>query len=410
VVQLVADRNSAKQRLIGLDLLRFLAIVLVLGRHMLLPPESWPEVVRGAFATWNRGGWIGVDLFFVLSGFLVSGLLFSEYQNRGSISFRRFFVRRGWKIYPPFFFMIAVSVLVFTAFPGLKKEIQDGSLLAELLFIQSYSKGLWNHTWSLAVEEQFYLSLPFILFLLLRRNRTENAPLRPILWVSLVAIVGCLLMRILNWYVRAEYSHQTHSFATHLRLDSLFFGVALSYGYTFHNRKFTRLLAPRRKGLLILGMLLLLPAFCWTVDTTPLLYTVGYSVISLGSSMILVAVLLSKPPQNRLLTTCSYLGVYSYSIYLWHMPVSFWGPPIMESLANRSLSFTSLTAIYLVGSIVVGVILAKAVELPTLRIRDHWFPCQTQRGWESSADDKPQTECPQAAESEQQTPVPNCRS
>jgi peptidoglycan/LPS O-acetylase OafA/YrhL len=76
----------AKPRLVGLDLLRLVAVILVLGRHMDLPPEDWARAWRTIFLTWQWGGWVGADLFFVLSGFLVSGLLFAEYEARGRLS------------------------------------------------------------------------------------------------------------------------------------------------------------------------------------------------------------------------------------------------------------------------------------------------------------------------------------
>lgn len=80
----------------GLDLLRLVAILLVLGRHLL------PGYENNTFLSiWRTGGWVGVDLFFVLSGFLVSGLLFEEYKKRGSLDLKRFLIRRGFKIYPP---------------------------------------------------------------------------------------------------------------------------------------------------------------------------------------------------------------------------------------------------------------------------------------------------------------------
>src|SRR5271165_4056899 len=93
----------ADGRVLSLDVLRALAVLLVLGRHMDLSPADVPGVMRGVAATWYRGGWIGVDLFFVLSGFLVSGLLFREYRRHNSLAVPRFLVRRGFRIYPAFF-------------------------------------------------------------------------------------------------------------------------------------------------------------------------------------------------------------------------------------------------------------------------------------------------------------------
>ncbi len=81
----------------GLDFLRLIAVVLVLVRHLVLPHQ--PGVLLSML---NQAGWIGVDLFFVLSGFLISSLLFGEYQATGDIDTIRFLVRRAFKIYPPF--------------------------------------------------------------------------------------------------------------------------------------------------------------------------------------------------------------------------------------------------------------------------------------------------------------------
>ena len=246
----------AKARLLGLDLLRLLAVVLVLGRHMPTPPEAWPTVVRLPFLAWNRGGWVGVDLFFVLSGFLVSGLLFTEFKSRGRLGVGRFYMRRGWKIYPPFFALIAATVAV-QLLRG--QPIPPASLASEVLFLQSYVPGLWNHTWSLAVEEHFYVLLPLTLALILRWNRGSPTPLRPILTVAAVVAGASLALRVLNWYLRPSYDHLTHLFASHLRLDSLLFGVAISYAYHFHPDSFIRRLTPWRRTLIVCGALLFAP-------------------------------------------------------------------------------------------------------------------------------------------------------
>ena len=83
-----------------LDVLRCVAILFVIFQH------------GNILEFFNRAGWIGVDLFFVLSGFLISGLLFGEYQRRGSIQLKRFYIRRGFKIYPAFYVFLAVTALI----------------------------------------------------------------------------------------------------------------------------------------------------------------------------------------------------------------------------------------------------------------------------------------------------------
>ena len=154
--------SATAARITGLDLLRFIAVMLVLFRHLHPPADG--------FSGWGRilellqnGGWVGVDIFFVLSGFLVSRLLFSEFKRRGDFFLGRFLVRRAFKIYPAFWVLIAVTVAVrlFRSHPDLSSR----NLVNELLFIQNYGFGLWGHTWSLAVEEHFYLLFAGALFL-----------------------------------------------------------------------------------------------------------------------------------------------------------------------------------------------------------------------------------------------------
>ncbi len=111
----------------SLDVLRGLAILLVLGRH------------NEYYSLWQRAGWIGVDLFFVLSGFLISGLLFSEYAETGTINLGRFLLRRGLKIYPAYYFF----VLFWLPFNLHQLKLSD------LFFMQSYFPGYWGHDSSL---------------------------------------------------------------------------------------------------------------------------------------------------------------------------------------------------------------------------------------------------------------------
>ncbi len=140
----------------GLDSLRGLAILLVLGVHVQASP------------TWAKVGWLGVDLFFVLSGFLISNLLFSEYKTHGSINLKSFYIRRGFKLYPSFYFLVLATIL-YCWIAG--RGIRLGTALAEVTFMQNYFTGLWGHTWSLAVEEHFYILLPLSLVCMARFAR-----------------------------------------------------------------------------------------------------------------------------------------------------------------------------------------------------------------------------------------------
>ena len=357
------------RRHVGLDILRLAAVLLVLGRHTVGSPNAEPW--RTTIEIWRQGGWVGVDLFFVLSGFLVSGLLFSDYQQHRRISLRRFFIRRGWKIYPPFFVFIAFTI-VNTAFLS-----GDGygrrHLASEILFLQSYLAGIWPHTWSLAVEEHFYVLLPVGLYFLLRARRTTSDPFRPLVAILTLIAIAALLLRVWN-AGRHPYAHLTHLYPTHLRIDSLAYGVLLSYWYHFHNMRFVETVSRWRLLLLIGGGVMLVPAFLAPVESTPFIYTAGLSVFAIGSTMILASVIISPLPRNMLLTGLAKLGAYSYSIYLWHMVIVAVGLPFLNRQLDSALGFSAWFALYVVGSLATGTLMARAVEVPSLRLRDKLFP------------------------------------
>jgi peptidoglycan/LPS O-acetylase OafA/YrhL len=157
-----------------LDILRCVAVLLVLGRHGL---------VEGV---WKETGWAGVDLFFVLSGFLISGLLFSEYKRNGRIGMRRFFIRRGMKIYPAFYVMLLTTFIVAGAY-GV--HVPLAPWLREIFFVQNYKHAIWRHTWSLAVEEHFYIMLPLFLLVLTKVSRKRVDPF------GAIPFVFCILAR-----------------------------------------------------------------------------------------------------------------------------------------------------------------------------------------------------------------------
>src|SRR5262245_52834501 len=180
-------------------------------------------------APWMAGGWAGVDLFFVISGFLVGGLLFRELRDRGTVASGHFLIRRGFKIYPAFYFMLACTLVPVLAV-GVERPVDR--IVSELFFLQSYTSGLWRHTWSLAVEEHFYLLLALLFAVATAGRMRAYFGLRSVLGLYVVTAAVCLLLRI-RLSTSLSYSHMTHLFATHLRLDSLFFGVLLSYVQCF---------------------------------------------------------------------------------------------------------------------------------------------------------------------------------
>jgi peptidoglycan/LPS O-acetylase OafA/YrhL len=346
-----------------LDALRGMAVLLVLGRHLEFPTDAHPLL-----AAWQRGGWVGVDLFFVLSGFLVSGLLFREYRRTGSVTLGRFLVRRAFRIYPAFFVLLGCTWLISRSLHTPHTSVR--AFLAEVLFVQNYYRGVWSHTWSLAVEEHFYIALPLLLLGLIWMGRHTRDPFRLLVPLGAMTVVGLAGLRWFNAWLE-PYSNPTHLFPTHLRADSLLAGVLLAYAWHFHRAAFNRLVGGRRRMLLVAGVACFVPAFLFELETAWFMSTLGLTLFAIGAVLVIAAGLGSEAPgvARRLAP----IGGFSYSIYLWHMPVLIWGVPLCERTLGYRLDDGVRIAVYLAGSLVTGAGMAWLVETPALWLRDRWF-------------------------------------
>lgn len=333
-----------------LDCLRTVAILLVLGRHV---PAEHRE--NAFLAYWHCGGWAGVDLFFVLSGFLVSSLLFREFQERGSINAWRFYTRRGLKIYPAFYVFLAVSLGYLWMTTG---SVWVWTIVVEGGFLQNYLPryALWDHTWSLAVEEHFYLTLPVAMLALGGRFK-----LVPGVFVALAIL--CCGLRLFSSL--GGYGH-VH-FYTHFRIDSLFCGVCVAYLYSFHSVAFTALVTKWRSALLAIGTLAFVPAFAY--DGNRWWISVYYVILLYLGSACLVCWAIPVRTPGLLGQLVAVIGSYSYSIYLWHVVALEWVAAPLAG-ANTSLFW----ALYLAVTFGLGVAMAHLVEYPVLRVRDWLFP------------------------------------
>ncbi len=359
---------KSNNRLPQLDFLRAVAILLVIGNHAAICPPETNLFLNKFTAVWNRGGWTGVDLFFVLSGFLIAGLLFSEYKKRGAIDIKRFLVRRGFKIYPAFWFLIITTLFV-NFFSG--EEIYRGGFLSEILFVQNYHSGIWAHTWSLAVEEHFYifLSLLFFVFSSVRRNIVGSV-FNFIPEIFFVLAVTCLFLRIFTDYF-AGFNYQINIEQTHLRLDSLFYGVLLSYLWNFRGLSENEFLRKNKLSVGLIGLLCFVPAFVFDLNDTFWLRNLWLTMLYLGGGFLLLALLKSDFGESKILRVFAGIGKYSYSIYLWNLPTHFW----LEKFTNLAAENWFLYAlIYWIATLVLGIGTAKLIEYPILRLRDKLLP------------------------------------
>lgn len=276
----------------------------------------------------------------MLSGYLISGLLFAEYRERGTIDLRRFWIRRGLKIWPGLYiFLLLVA-------PLLNSSGQMSSFRAAALFYANYfdCSPLIGHTWSLAVEEHFYLLLPLLLVGLLRVNRLHWIPT---IGISLLAI--CMVCRAFSG--QGEAWHETQC-----RADALFVGVVLRYWREFDFAKFA-FIGRTRNLYLASGLLSAL----FLSDRRMTIY--GFACLSLAFAIILAWAVERRP--NRLLKPLAAVGVYSYSIYLWQQ--LFTGAFKLHPSIGRFLIVVPIAILW-------GIMMAKVIEFPVLKFRDRVFP------------------------------------
>jgi peptidoglycan/LPS O-acetylase OafA/YrhL len=371
---------TPKGRNLQLDVLRGVAILLVLCSHAVSLHEhsGWAEPLVKIVQT---GGWTGVDLFFVLSGFLIGGLLFKEINRDGTLDARRFLVRRAFKIWPVYFVFLAVMIVRSVRHaPSVWAGVRP--LLPNLVHLQNYfgppELTPWTHTWSLAVEEHFYLALPLILLALCRFGKVSWIPA-----MTLVVALGCLALRLPHW--NQPYTRLLVYTPTHLRADSLFFGVLLAYAY--HLRPALLAFVPRaRLALLACGLALIAPSFIWGLFT-PLAYTIGFTLNYLGYGCILIACvdarsgILGRTLASPLARVMALIGFYSYSIYLWHELAREQIVDHLHSIDRYgAMMYFLMTAIDIVLAIALGFISAKLIEQPFLMLRDRIFPSHTPAG------------------------------
>lgn len=355
--------TTAGTRLVVIDALRCLAVLLVLGRHLERPTLDVAPALGAMLSCWKRIGWIGVDLFFVLSGFLVAGLLLVELQRHGNLQVVRFLGRRGFKIYPGFYALLLVSAW------WLGDSRPVAAFWHEALFVQNYLEPvIWNHTWSLAVEEHFYIVLALVLGLAVRRPGAAVLGSLPLV----VAFVGgtVLLMRIVVWLQQPSV-HLL--FPTHLRLDALACGVGLAYGWHCHREAMEAWIVARRRRLLLAAGVLLMPSLTLTVEHSAVINTIGLTANYLAfGALLMVALTSGEWAQWRSVRWLAKLGFYSYSMYLWHMPVLV----AVRSMVAPRIGHGPGMLVYLIGSLVVGVVMARLIELPFLRLRDRLLPAR----------------------------------
>lgn len=308
------------------------------------------------------GGFLGVDLFFVLSGFLITSLLVAEVAERGRVAIGRFWIRRLLRLVPALGLLCGVLVVVRI---GTGDPQHTDGLPQVLLYIANWARaeggllsGPLTHTWSLAIEEQFYIVWPLALGFLLRR-RPQVA-----LAVSLLGVVGSALLRSGLWDGVQSYLRVYNGSDT--RADGLLLGCAVALAASMG---LGQALSPKLVSVSARAGLALLGVFILTVnDHAGFMYEWGLLVVNLAAAAVVVG--LAVVPDARLVWLFSRprlvaAGRLSYGLYLWNLPVNYFFGNAFDLVPAVVAAPVALALTWLMASISRGM-----VEEPALRLRD----------------------------------------
>ncbi|MEO7028860.1 MAG: acyltransferase [Acidobacteriaceae bacterium] len=366
---MVTKRVDYKRHIASLDGLRGVAICLVFMHH------QYPRQRMNPLSILASAGWVGVDVFFVLSGFLITGILFDTAKKPHSL--RNFFARRALRLFPIYFVIVGLLVL-FSRPLHLPLDWRDipffayGANISTALGINPPSFGPYlrfRHLWSLAVEEQFYLLWAPLVFVLGHRARVMKA--------CVIGIVVAILLRIVGvGHVQPIVLYQS----LFTRMDSILCGSMLALwirgesGYEVLNKR--RLHVMFAAGLAVLCATFLVSHSLF--DQRASVQLVGYVGNDLWCTALLGLALLPGTVVNRWMNHqgLRFIGRYSYSLYLWHEVPG----PIFDQFVLRvermfgpawlsgSLGFGMVFAFCLL----LAIVSYHAVELPFLHLKRYF--------------------------------------
>jgi peptidoglycan/LPS O-acetylase OafA/YrhL len=334
------------------DGLRGIAILLVVVFHL--------------GSAWTAGGFLGVDLFFVLSGFLITTRLLKELTTSGTIRFNLFYARRVLRLLPALFVvLIAGTAWAVAFFPSDLRVTTTRGALSAFMYVANWvhvrdgdrALGAFGHTWSLSIEEQFYAIWPVILLPLFRLKRALHVVVALVVTLAiyrgLLALAGTDPWRLYN--------------GSDTRCDGLFLGAAIALMLSGTVPRWTHRLAGSIALFGLTAIVLLLPFVTYHRRLT-------YLVVIPFANVIAAAAILassSREPRTlvaRLLSTpvLRWLGQISYSLYLWHVPVfvALQYPPLDH--VNMAVGVLLATALALVSYY--------GIEQPMLRLKRYFRP------------------------------------
>ncbi|TBR31264.1 acetyltransferase [Staphylococcus pseudintermedius] len=313
------DRKPINPRYMpGLDGVRAVAVIAIIIYH--LNPQ------------WLSGGFLGVDTFFVISGYLITSLLLTEYHNTGKIELMSFWLRRVKRLIPAVLFLVmGVIVLSLIFMPTEIQKVRADSIAAifyvsnwwyimqNVDYFEQFAVQPLKHLWSLAIEEQFYLVFPIVLLSLLSFIRRLKSIRIIFLILLVISMIAMMVLYVPNENVARVY------FGTDTRIQTLLMGVLLALVWPpFQLKaKVNRQMRTMIDTAGVVGLAILFICFKFVSETNSILYYGGFFLISTVTLLVIAS---SVPPSgyfakflgNKVFT---FIGSRSYSLYLWHYPI-----------------------------------------------------------------------------------------
>jgi peptidoglycan/LPS O-acetylase OafA/YrhL len=366
-VKVETSLRDAPARLTGLDTLRAIAIAMVLLSHY-----NGFVAQASIFGAIGQAGWAGVDLFFVLSGYLIGNQLLAPAARGEPLSLKAFFARRLLRTLPNYYAVLAVYLL-------LPHSPIWGKTMAPvwnfLTFTQNFGMmygQTFTHSWSLCIEEQFYLLLPLAVLALVGSRRSPW-----LLWSAMMAAIAAgMAMRGMAFANGQEAFAAPVYYATWARFDELLPGVAIAMLKNFHPALFGRI-QRHANALLVAGLAAAVAVLYGVLNEAPTVFlanTFGFSLVAMSFALLTCAALSPSCLLNRLrVPGAASLALWSYAVYLVHKPVFM---ALRPELVKHGIDPTAPLIIVAVMAVGVfgGWVLYRLVETPFMRLRARWYP------------------------------------
>ena len=363
-----------QQKLYGLDHLRALAIILVFFFHYQISifghPAWLPSLVKL--------GWTGVDLFFVLSGFLISSQLFHQIKQRGEICFKVFFLKRFFRILPAYWVVVAIYFCI----PSFREKEALPTLWKFLTFTQNIgldlkATGTFSHAWSLCVEEHFYFFLPLILFLLQLVKFSRKA-----LYLLVAFFMLGFICRLYSWnhcylpHIDAEDSwmwwYKYMYYPTYNRLDGLLIGVSLAALHQFSPGGWSKI-SKYGNAMICLSLAVLTGAYFLCYDESSYYASIfGFPLVALAYGLLVAGAI---SPDSFLYKwqskTTTFIATLSYAVYLTHKGVIHITQSLITTYTDIDKDSSLMMLICIISCLAAGLALNLSIEKPFLKLREY---------------------------------------